>query len=57
MESGCAKGTKSPATRVARALAYRYRDLLHEGKRRLAEYDAAYTEASMDLLEPADFRV
>src|ERR1700680_3906063 len=57
MESGCAKDTKSPATHVARAPAYRCRGLLHEGKRRLAEYDAPYTEASMDLLEPADFRV
>jgi hypothetical protein len=52
MESGCAKDTKSPATHVARAPAYRCRGLLHEGKRRLAEYDAPYTEASMDLLMP-----
>src|SRR4029077_18736658 len=57
MESGCAKDTKSPATHVARAPAYRYRDLLHEGKRRLAKYDAPYTEASMDLLGPSEFRV
>src|SRR5579864_2299732 len=57
MESGCAKDTKSPATHVATTPAYRYRDLLHEGKRRLAEYDAPYTDESMDLLEPADFRV
>src|SRR6266852_2261016 len=57
MESGCAKDTKSPATHVARAPAYRCRGLLHKGKRRLAEYDGPYTEASTDLLEPADFRV
>src|SRR3984957_16973866 len=57
MESGCAKDTKSPATHAARPPAYRYRGLLHEGKRRLAQYDAPYTEASMDLPEPVDFHV
>src|SRR6202161_4550534 len=57
MESGCAKDTKSPATHVARAPAYRCRGLLHEGKHRLAKYDGPYTEASMDLPEPADFHV
>src|SRR5579863_728556 len=54
MESDCAKDTKSPATHAERPPAYRYRSLLHEEKRRLAQYDAPYTEASMDLPEPAD---
>src|SRR4029077_9747361 len=48
MESGCAKDTKSPATRVARPPAYRCRGLLHERKLRLAKCDALYTEGSME---------